>query len=135
MSQENVEVVRRAYDALGREDWVALRELIANECEVHDFDIPDAANVYRGPDGVLNWLEHWSQAWETWSIRDLTLRQVGDDGVLALFRMVTKGRDSGIEMNRDDAVVYKVHDGKLWQVDYYNDQEQALGAAGLRGSG
>jgi len=131
MSQENVEVVRRAFEALGREDWVALAEFIADDCEVHDFDIPDADVVYRGPDGLLDWLAHWDTAWETWSPRDLNFRQVGDDRVLALFRMVAKGRGSGIEINREDAIAYTLHGGKITRVEYYNDQQQALEAAGL----
>jgi ketosteroid isomerase-like protein len=87
MSRENVEVVRRAFEALAAEDWVTLAELFAEDCEIHDFDIPDA-DVYRGPEGALDWLAHWDTAWESWSVHDLDLRAAGDHRVLALFRMV-----------------------------------------------
>jgi ketosteroid isomerase-like protein len=132
MSQGNVEIVRRAFEALAREDWVALAEFISDDCEVHDFDTPDAAgNVYRGPHGFLDWLTEWDQAWERWLIRDLDLRPTGDDRVLALFRMRTQGRDSGIEMNREDAIAYTLHGGKISRIEYYNDQQQALEAVEL----
>jgi ketosteroid isomerase-like protein len=130
MSRENVEVVRRVFEALAREDWVALAEFISDDCEVHDFDIPDT-HVYRGPDGLLDWVANWDRAWETWSPRELNFRQVGDDRVLALFRMVAKGRGSGIEINRKDAITFTLHGGKITRVEYYNDQQQALEAAGL----
>ena len=133
MSRENVELVHHAYDMLGREDWVALAALIADDCEVRDHDIPDAAgDVYRGPDGVLDWLAEWDRAWEAWQVTNLDVREAPDGRVVALFRMVTRGRDSRIEMTRLDGVVYSVRDGKLIQMDYYNDQRQALEAVGLR---
>jgi ketosteroid isomerase-like protein len=131
MSRENVEIVRAGYDALAREDWVALAEFISDDCEVHDFDIPDA-HVYRGPDGFLDWLANWDKAWETWSPSELNFRQVGDDRVLALFRTIARGRGSGIEMSREDAIVYTLHVGKVTRIEYYNDQHQALEAVGLR---
>ncbi len=131
MPRENVEVVRHAFEALVREDWVGLSEVISDECEVHDFDILDA-DVYRGPDGLLDWLAHWDRAWETWSPRHLTFQEIGDDRVLALFRMVATGRGSGIELNRQDAVAFTVRGGKLSRLEYYNDQQQALEAVGLR---
>ena len=125
-------MVRQSFEATAREDWVALAERISDDCQVHDFDIPDAAGeVYRGPDGLLDWLAQWDRAWETWSIEDLDLREIGDDRVLALFRMVARGRDSGIEVNRHDAILYTVRGGGISRVEYYNDQQQALEAAGL----
>jgi ketosteroid isomerase-like protein len=131
MSRENVEVVQRCFEALSKEDWVAIAELTSEDCEVRDYDIPDA-DVYRGPDGLLDWLAHWDKAWETWSPRGLQYHDVDDRRVLALFRMVAKGRGSGVEINRDDAVVYTLDGGKISRVEYYNDQRQALEAVGLQ---
>jgi ketosteroid isomerase-like protein len=132
MSRENVEVVRQAFDAVGREDWVALAALIAEDCEVHDFDTPDAAgDVYRGPDGVLDWLAEWDRAWKTWEAADPDLREAPDGRIVALFRIVTRGRDSLIEMTRLDGAVYTLRNGKISRIEYYNDQREALEAAGL----
>jgi ketosteroid isomerase-like protein len=132
MSQANVEVVKEAFDALRREDWVAVAGTIADDCEVHDFDIPDAAGeVYRGPDGVLDWLAEFDRAWASWSVVDEVFRSAPDGRVIALFRLATRGRESGIEMGRDDAIVYVVRDGKISRIEYYNDQQAALQAIGL----
>ena len=134
MSDANIEVVKGAFDALRREDWVALASTIADDCEVHDFDIPDAAGeVYRGPDGMLDWLAEFDRAWTSWRVTGEELRSAPDGRVIALFRMVTRGRGSGIEMSRDDAIVYILSDGKISRIEYYNDQEAALQAVGLGG--
>ena len=132
MSEASINVVKGAFDALRREDWVALASTVADDCEVRDFDIPDAAGeVYRGPDGMLDWLAEFDRAWASWRVTDEVFRSTPDGRVIALFRMVTRGRGSGIEMSRDDAIVYVLRNGKISRIEYYNDQEAALQAIGL----
>ena len=112
MSQENVEVVQRIFEAVGRGDLEAAADTLDPEIEIVDFDIPDAG-VYRGREGFFAWLARWDEGWESWRIEELEVRPVGDDQALALFRMVTKGKGSGIEMDRFDAIAYRLRDGKI----------------------
>ena len=98
----------------------------------HDFDIPDAAGeIYRGPDGLLDWLAEFDRAWESWRVTGEEFRSAPDGRVIALFRLVARGRGSGIEMSRDDGIVYALSDGKISRIEYYNDQGAALQAIGL----
>jgi len=46
--------------------------------------------------------------------------------------MIVRGKGSGIELARDDAALAEFRDGKIVRIGYYNDQAQALEAAGLR---
>ena len=131
MSEENVELVRRGFLAAMEEDWPTALGTLAPDVEIHDFDIPDAG-VYRGHDGFLAWLRGWGEGWESWRVEDAEFRPVDDDQVLALFRMVTKGKGSGIEMDRLDAIAYRLRDGKIIRSEYFNDREQALEAVGLQ---
>jgi ketosteroid isomerase-like protein len=70
------------------------------------------------------------EIWESWRIEGLELRSSGDDKALALFRTIAKGKGSGIELTREDAVLGEFRGGKIVKVGYYNDQQQALEAAG-----
>jgi hypothetical protein len=45
--------------------------------------------------------------------------------------MIATGKGSRIEMQRADAMVDVLRNGKIAKVTYYNDQSQALEAAGL----
>ena len=45
--------------------------------------------------------------------------------------MTATGRGSGLELNRQDALVYTIRDAKVVRLDYYNSKAQALEAAGL----
>jgi len=129
-SEENVELVRRGFEAAMREDWEAALATLDPEVEIVDFDIPDAG-VYRGHDGFLAWLEGWGQGWESWWPEDVAFRPAGDDGVIALFRIVAKGGHSGLELERLDAIVYRIRNGLIVRTEYFNDQRRALDAAGL----
>jgi ketosteroid isomerase-like protein len=127
MSQENVELVRRGFMAAMEEDWPTALDTLDPDAEIHDFDIPDAG-VYRGRDGFLAWLEGWGEGWESWRADDPEFRAVGDDGVIALFRIVARGGHSGMELQRDDAIVYRIQDGRIVRMEYFNDQRRALGS-------
>jgi ketosteroid isomerase-like protein len=131
MSDENVELVRRRFMAAVDEDWHAALEILDSDVEVHDFDIPDAG-IYRGHDGYLAWLRRWGEGWASWRMEDIEFRSAGDDQVIALFRMIAKGGHSGMELQRRDAITYTLRGGKIVRIEYFNDQERALDAAGLR---
>jgi ketosteroid isomerase-like protein len=130
MANENVEFVRRRFGAALEGDWTSARDKLDPEVEIHDFDLPDAG-IYRGHEGFRAWLDSWSDGWESWRMEDVEFRAAGEDGVIALFRVVARGRHTGIELERDDAIVYRIRGGKIARLDYFNDQRAALDAAGL----
>jgi ketosteroid isomerase-like protein len=128
MSQENVEIVRRGFEhfmATGEPPW----ELFDEEVEVYDHDTPDQGD-YQGHEGVTRWLEDWGAAWAEWSIEPDEFIDAGNS-VVIFIRMNTKGRGSGIEVQRQDALVYEIRTGMIVRIDYYNDRKQALDAVGL----
>ena len=127
MSQENVDTTRRFTEALVRKDYAAAATELSPKLEIDDTDIPEST----GADSFYAWLARWDAAWETWRLEDLEIRPVGEDRTISLFKMIAKGKGSGIELARDDAVVTEYRDGKIVRIAYYNDQSQALEAAGL----
>jgi ketosteroid isomerase-like protein len=129
MSEENVKVVRGVLEgfAAGEVRWEALDEQI----EIHDHDIPDAGE-YRGHDGVLRWIEDWSSGlpsvgWDLQEVLD------AGDVVGAVILLRAKGRGSSVEVERQDAIAYRVRRGKIIRFDYYNSRQQALEAVGPAG--
>ena len=67
----------------------------------------------------------------SWRLEDLDVRPVGKDRTISLFKMIATGKESGIELARHDAVLADFRGGKIVRIGYYNDQSQALRAAGL----
>ena len=129
MSQENVELVQhfyKQYFETGDVPW----DMVDEECELQDHDAPDQTGVYRGHAGVRRWLGDWDAAWTEWSIEPEEIIDA-DDCVVVVVRMRTKGLGSGVELDRQDAIVYRFRNKKIIRTDYYNSKGQAFEAAGL----
>ena len=130
MSQENVDLVKALLErfiASGELSW----DLMHEDIEVHDHDVMDAGE-YRGHLAFARWLENWDAAWSEFSIEPEEFLDAGER-VVFVFRMKATGRGSGVVVERQDTMVWEVRDDKATRVDYYNDREQALNAAGLAG--
>ena len=130
MSQENVELVQAElahFIATGKPSW----ELLHEQIEISDNDVVDAGR-YRGHEGFMRWLQNWETAWSEFSIEPEEFVDAGHQ-VVAVFRMKATGRGSGVTVERQDAMVWEVRDGKVVRMDYYNKREQALKAVGLAG--
>ena len=105
--------------------WDALDE----EIEIHDHDILDAGE-YRGHAGVDRWIEAWSGGLP---IPSFELQEVIDagDSVVAVVLLKARGRGSSVDVERQDAIVYRLRDRKVTRFDYYNSRQQALETVGL----
>ena len=127
MSEENVEVVREAWDAYSRGDY----DRIAGFHDPHIVVVTLEDGAVYGNDAVLANYERWNEAWES---AETTLEEVigqGDRVFLAL-RFQGRGRASGIEIDTRLYEVYTLRDGKVLRIDEYATRDEALEAAGLR---
>ena len=109
----------------GEPEW----NLVHPEVEVYDHDIPDAGD-YRGHEGYARWLQDWGAAWDSFTVEPGQYTDAGDKVVVELKVRVTGG-GSGIELERRDAILFTIADGLTVRLDYFNDPDQALKAAGL----
>jgi ketosteroid isomerase-like protein len=126
MTQENVVLVRRLLECFiaGEVLWDALDEAV----EIHDHDILDAGE-YRGHAGVMRWVEDWGAGLPVVSFDLQELIDAGDV-VVAVILLKARGRDSSVDVERQDAIVYQFRHGRVARFDYYNSRQQALEAVG-----
>jgi len=128
MSAENVARVQAALEEFvttGEPPWQALHP----EVVVHDHDIMDAGE-YRGHEGFARWIGDWSAAWSEDAIEPEDFLDAGES-VLVFIRQRTTGQGSGVALEREDAMLFGLRDGQITSVDYFNNREQGLRAAGL----
>jgi ketosteroid isomerase-like protein len=130
MAQENVEIVRQAFEHFLRTSEQQL-EWLDPEIEVYDHEIPDAG-TYCGHEGYLRWLEDRGKAWDDFSMEPEPWIEAGDK-VVFIFQLTARGRGSCVEVKRRDGIVWTIRDGTPIRRDYYNNEPQALEAAGLSG--
>jgi ketosteroid isomerase-like protein len=129
---QNVELVQellRRFIETGEPVWESLDE----EIEACDHDVVDAGE-YKGHSGFARWLENWDVAWAEYSMVPEEFLAAGER-VVSIFRMNATGRGSGVQVARQDAMVWEIRDGKVVRLDYYNNRDEALKAAGLPSRG
>lgn len=132
MTDENVELVQRGFDAYSRGGWKAMLPFLHPEFEA--ITTPEVAmepDTYRGAEGVRRYFESFEEAME--DIRFVLqgeLRGAGDK-VFVPFKLAARGRETGIEVEQPAFQVWTVRDGKALRVEVFASREAALGAAGL----
>ena len=136
MSQGNVEIVRRGYEALNSGDIEGALALFDPEVEVEMAEEPgevalfDLRKTYRGVDGFLEFLSKISEVWGEFRWEPEDFFDAGDD-VLVFITLTAKGRGSGAVVDRPIAHLCTMRDRKLIRHKTFWSREDALEAAGL----
>ena len=134
---ENVEIVRRVYDAAARRDAAAVFalydpevELDASRVGVPDLEA-DADGISRGHAGLRRFFREWHQAWGRIEYDYEELIDAGQH-VISVVNRRGRGRSSGAEVELHVALVWTLREGKVVRVVWFPDRAEALEAAGLR---
>ena|SRR6476620_125988 len=132
MSQENVEIVRRAWEASVRHDNEAVFALYDPEVE---WDLTAApgfdARVYRGVEGVQQWFRDWVGTFDDFTA-DVEEWIDAGDRVIAMLHWTARGKRSGAPVDMRQAHVWTVRNGKLARLRVFASRAEALEAVGLR---
>jgi ketosteroid isomerase-like protein len=132
MSQENVEIVRQAYEAFNRGNIGGAVANIAPEFEYASTGvIPDMEEVYRGPEGFRRFLEGF---WAEFDDPQAEINEIteADDLVLVSLTLLGRGKQSGAEAGWSIFQLWTVRDGKAVGGQAFTSWDAALEAAGLR---
>jgi ketosteroid isomerase-like protein len=136
MSQENVELARRDFEAFNRtfnEGTPDLYAVLDPEIEWVPMSALLDGTRYHGHDGVREWMEDMKRDWTTYETKPEHFRDLGDDRVLALGTWHARGRGGEVPLDFPQAAwLLQYRKGKLARVQTFTDREKALEAAGLR---
>jgi len=129
MSQENVEIVRAAIDALNGADADAVLKDAAPDFELDWSRAMGPQRGVFGRDEALGLLREFDEPWES-------VRREADEFIEAGEQVVTpftayhRGRD-GIEVQARGTLAWTIHNGAITRLTYYQERQEALEAAGL----
>jgi ketosteroid isomerase-like protein len=130
MSQENVELVRRAIDSINR-GRLALEDT-ADEFEMDwSNSVGPLKGVYRGAEQVNEVFQSFREVWDRlrWDVQEVIDLEGGR--VLIVNRVRMRGRTSHVEVEATGIQVWTIRDGKLASVKLYQSRADALEAVGL----
>jgi ketosteroid isomerase-like protein len=130
MSQENVELVKRAVACINQRDIDGYLACCTEDVQLIT-PIAEVAGSYDGPDGIRRFFTDIGDAGPDFKITIEHLEAIGPDRVLALGRNTATGRASGIPTEAATGNVYDFAGGKIQRIRIFFDREQALEAAGL----
>lgn len=136
MSQENVEFVRRGYEALGRMlsgrevDRALIAELWAPDCVLRPAGILPESSEMHGHDGIARFIENQMEAFDELQVEVLELVDAGDRVVVPI-RFGGKARYTGMDAAFAVVHVVTLRDGRVARTDMYRDKGEALAAVGL----
>jgi hypothetical protein len=131
MSEENVEVVQRMYDAWNRGDYESALSHFDPEVEWSEPPDNPGARTWHGPKGVQRALATWVGAFENYRFELRELIDCGDDKVLLAGWQSGRGKGSGAEVSEENFGVYTVKDRKIVRQQMFRHRAEALEAAGL----
>ena len=87
--------------------------------------------IYRGHDGVRDYLGRLGEIFEERRIEPLEVIDVDEDRVVGVARLIGKSEAFGTEIDTRWAFVITIRDGKGVRVESFISKGEALEAAGL----
>ena len=135
MSQENVEIVRRFYEAFATYGFGASPDIY------HDLGHPDAELVppaiypdtepsYIGFEGMQRWFRQLDEMWDDWGFEAERFFDVGDR-VVVFVRVSATGTQSQAAITVSSAHVFTLRAGRIALFQIFLDRQEALEAVGL----
>ncbi len=131
MTQENAEIMRRAYATLEKQ---GVEEMLAFAHP--DFEMTTLASLasepdtYRGHDGVRRYFDSFGDAMEGVYLEGLEFIPAGDK-VMAVASLRARGRSTGIEAEQRAFLVWTLRDGLVIGLEAFPERAEALEAARL----
>ena len=134
MSQENVEVVRRSFEAFARGDFEAAFAAHHPSTEwCTAADEPDQ-QTYRGITGLRTFVGSLTDTWEGRFEQVMEFEAFIDCGewVVVPWSAQLRGKGSGISVQVKETYAVRVQGGKIVRVEEYRSSDEALEAIGRR---
>jgi ketosteroid isomerase-like protein len=133
VAEENIQIVRKAFDAFVRRDVEAALEVMAPEVE---FSAPatqalaDKHVSYEGHDGIREYFDDVTRVWEELEIFLHEYHEVGDDRILVVGRVRGRGKARHI-VDEPAQWAWRVEGEKIVWGHVFTNREAAVRSIGL----
>jgi len=127
VSQEDVEIVRRMYEAYVAGDAERSLSFVHPDVAV-DFSVRGDTSPSRGREALAANVGTWIGTWEDYAEEIREVRDLGDR-VCVVATQRGRGKGSGLEIENLFAGLYEVEDGLITSVTMFESPEAAFAAA------
>jgi ketosteroid isomerase-like protein len=128
MSEErNLEVARRVAEGWNAGDLDAVLALFHDDTvSTSGPDWPDPG--WHDKDQLSRYIDDWRSTWQSVQLELQSLEAFGDK-VLARGAWMSRGRVSGVAGELPFSLVFTLRDGKIAQLEWFTDHDDAVAAA------
>jgi ketosteroid isomerase-like protein len=130
MSQENLDAVRGAYEALNQGNAEAVLGAIHDEMEFREPESLPYGGTYRGPQGMGELFEALASNWDELHLEIEQLLDAGDWAVV-LGRLQGRSKATGEQVDEPYVEVLRFRDGKAIEGRIQMDTTRVLRALGV----
>jgi ketosteroid isomerase-like protein len=130
-ASQNVDIVRRAFEAFNSEDIERIIALTHVDFEaVVPPELSPEPDTYRGHDGMRRYFQSFQDVMDEIRFRPQRFWEVGPS-VVASLTLSARGRRTAIPVTQRIAQVWTIRDGRALRVRTYPSLAEALEAVGL----
>jgi ketosteroid isomerase-like protein len=130
-AQIDLDAVVAGAEAFNRRDVDGILRFLAPEVELVPFAAKLAGTTYVGEAGVRQFFADLAEEWEVWSIELDDVRAVRGS-VLAVGRIVARGRETHVDATIPAAWLYTMRNGRIARLESFDDLAGAEAACALR---
>ena len=130
MSQENVEIVRRAADHFNETGLLGPPQLHDPEVTFTTRGDIGGREIYTGHRGLLEAIANFREVWAQIDAHIIELAE-GDDAVVSVMRFELRSQ-AGLKVEVEEAWACWLRDGKIHRIEQHATRRGALDAVGLR---
>lgn len=128
MSRENVDFLRRGYEALHRGDTETFGALARERLDPEfTFHSHWAGRVFKGIPGTREWMSDTRETWDDYDQEVDEIVDLGDD-VLVVGRASARGTGSGVPVAQEFAVVWTFEGERAVRARSFGSRAEALEA-------
>jgi ketosteroid isomerase-like protein len=133
MSQENVDVLRKAADALNSGGVEALLDFFPEDVVLYPFpDAPESSDGFHGHAGIRDLMGGWNESFDDLTVATGEIRD-GADNLVALGELSGTIRGSNVPVRQPMGIIaWDFRGGKIGRARFFPSWEEALEAAGLQ---
>lgn len=129
MASENLEIVKRGFDAFNERGIEGIIPLIHSDFEATTPpSLASEPDTYRGPDGIRRWFDSFDEVMDEIRWEPHRFREVGDR-VVVEFTLRARGKTTGLDFGQDAVMVWEIRDGMASRLDLFQSLDEALVAA------
>ncbi len=133
MSQENVEIVRRAFEAVSARppDFATMNVLFHPDHELFSRASSFEGGSHRGAQGFREFLGNYKDVFESWKVSVENVREIDKERVLVDAVFTAQGKRGGVPVEQRISCVLTVRDAQVTRSEVYRSSKEALEAVGL----